>query len=160
MEKIRVKMADLNVAQSPGVLITTGLGSCIGVVLYDKTTQIGGMAHVMLPDSSSMRNKSNPAKYADTALDILLDKLLDMGVKKRNLWAKMAGGAQMFNFKSDNDLMKIGARNAKAVKNKLNDLNIPLSAEDTGGSHGRTLEFFTESGKTMIKSVKMGEKEL
>ena len=160
MEKIRVKMADLNVAQSPGVLITTGLGSCIGVVLYDKTTQIGGMAHVMLPDSSSMRNKSNPAKYADTALDILLDKLLDMGVKKRNLWAKMAGGAQMFNFKSDNDLMKIGARNAKAVKNKLNDLNIPLLAEDTGGSHGRTLEFFTESGKTMIKSVKMGEKEL
>ncbi|AZR72370.1 chemotaxis protein CheD [Anoxybacter fermentans] len=160
MKVIRVKMADLNVAQSPDMLITSGLGSCVGVVLYDEGKKIGGMAHVMLPDSSSMRNKTNLAKYADTAMDLLLEKLLKMGADKKRLWAKMAGGAQMFQFNSENDLMKIGARNTEAVKKKLKEFNIPLIAEDIGGSHGRTMEFYTETGKVIIKSVKMGDKEL
>lgn len=160
MNIVRVKMADLNVAKSPEVLITSGLGSCIGVVLYDGQKQIGGMAHVMLPDSSSMRNKTNLAKYADTAMDMLLEKVLKLGASKHRLWAKMAGGAQMFSFDSENDLMRIGARNAEAVRQKLKEFQIPLKAEDTGGSHGRTMEFHTETGKVLIKSVKMGDSEL
>lgn len=160
MEIIRVKMADLNVARSPGILITSGLGSCVGVVLYDEMKKIGGMAHVMLPDSTTMRNQLNKAKYADTAMDMLLDKLLKLGADKRRLWAKIAGGAQMFSFDTENDLMRIGARNTEAVKKKIKEFGISLLAEDTGGSHGRTMEFYTESGRVIIKSVKMGNSDL
>ncbi len=153
-------MADLNIAQSPDVLITSGLGSCVGVILYDEKMCLGGMAHVMLPDSSSMRNKTNLAKYADTAMDILLEKMLETGANKRRLKAKMAGGSQMFNFDSDNELMRIGARNIVAVKKKLQEFSIPILGEDTGGSHGRTVEFYVETGITIVKSVKKGQFEL
>lgn len=160
MQIVRIKMADLNVTDSPNVLITSGLGSCIGVVLYDDQKRIGGMAHVMLPDSSSMRNQQNLAKYADTAMALLLDELLKRGAVQRRLWAKMAGGSQMFSFDSENELMRIGARNTEAVKKKLKEFGIPLVGEDTGGSHGRTLEFYTDSGIAVIKSVKMGDIKL
>lgn len=160
MQIVRVKMADLNTAKSPEILLTSGLGSCIGVTLYDSRKRIGGMAHVMLPDSTAMRSQTNLAKYADTAMSILLEKLLALGVDKRRLEAKMAGGAQMFNFGSDNDLMRIGARNREAVMKMLDQFKIPLIAEDTGGSHGRTMEFHSENGLVLIKSVKMGNREL
>lgn len=160
MQIVRVKMADLNTAKSPEILLTSGLGSCIGVTLYDSRKRIGGMAHVMLPDSTAMRSQTNLAKYADTAMSILLEKLLALGVEKRRLEAKMAGGAQMFNFGSDNDLMRIGARNREAVMKMLDQFKIPLIAEDTGESHGRTMEFHTENGLVLIKSVKMGNREL
>lgn len=160
MQIIRVKMADLNLANSPEVLITSGLGSCVGVVLYDEQKHIGGMAHVMLPDSSAMKNQTNPAKYADTAMNLLLEELLKRGVNQKRLWAKLAGGAQMFSFDSENDLMRIGARNTEAVKKKLKEFGIPIIGEDTGGSHGRTMEFYTETGIVLIRSVKMGDIEL
>lgn len=160
MELVRVKMADLNIADSPKVLITSGLGSCVGIVLYDEQKRIGGMAHVMLPDSTSMRNQTNLAKYADTAMNLLLEELLKKGVNQKRLWAKMAGGSQMFSFDSDNELMRIGARNVEAVKKKLKEFGIPILGEDTGGSHGRTMEFYTETGIALIKSVKMGDTEL
>lgn len=160
MQIIRVKMADLNLAESPQVLITSGLGSCVGVVIYDEQRKIGGMAHVMLPDSQSMRNQNNPAKYADTSMDMLLAELLKRGANQKRLVAKLAGGAQMFNFDSENELMRIGARNTEAVKKKLKQFGIPIVAEDTGGSHGRTMEFYTESGIALIKSVKMGDIKL
>lgn len=160
MQIVRVKMADLNTAKSPEILLTSGLGSCIGITLYDSRKRIGGMAHIMLPDSTAMRSQTNLAKYADTAMSILLEKLLALGVDKRRLEAKMAGGAQMFNFGSDNDLMRIGARNREAVMKMLDQFKIPLIAEDTGGSHGRTMEFHSENGLVLIKSVKMGNREL
>lgn len=160
MQIVRVKMADLNTAKSPEILLTSGLGSCIGLTLYDTLKRIGGMAHVMLPESSPMRSQTNLAKYADTALNILLEKLLALGVDQRRLRAKMAGGSQMFNFDSNNDLMRIGARNREAVKKMLDRFKIPLVAEDTGGSHGRTMEFYTETGLVLIKSIKMGNREL
>lgn len=160
MQIVRVKMADLNTAKSPEILLTSGLGSCIGITLYDSRKRIGGMAHIMLPDSTAMRSQTNLAKYADTAMSILLEKLLALGVDKRRLEAKMAGGAQMFNFGTDNDLMRIGARNREAVMKMLDQFKIPLIAEDTGGSHGRTMEFHSENGLVLIKSVKMGNREL
>lgn len=160
MQIIRVKMADLNLANSPEVLITSGLGSCVGVVLYDEQKRVGGMSHVMLPDSSAMKNQTNPAKYADTAMNLLLEELLKRGVNQKRLWAKLAGGAQMFSFDSENDLMRIGARNTEAVKKKLKEFGIPIIGEDTGGSHGRTMEFYTETGIVLIRSVKMGDIEL
>lgn len=150
---IKVGMADLNVCKSPDLLTTLGLGSCVGVVLYDSVHKIGGLAHVMLPDSTKIKNNSNVAKFADTAIDKLIEEMIKIGADRKRLKAKMAGGAQMFSFNSQNDLMKIGERNAFASREKLLKLGINLLAEDTGKNYGRTIEFNPENGELLIKSI-------
>ncbi|MBM7623499.1 chemotaxis protein CheD [Sporohalobacter salinus] len=154
MSKIRVKMADLDVGEKSDILITSGLGSCVGVALYDSRSQIGGLAHVMLPKVPGNRKNSNPAKYADTAIELLLDEMKKAGARIRRLKAKIAGGAQMFSFDNSDSSMKIGARNVKAVKEILRAKNIRLLGSDVGKDYGRTMEFHVEDGKTLIKTVK------
>ena len=151
---IRIKMADLDIGRDNDKLITSGLGSCIGVTLYDERKKIGGMAHVMLPEFPEKKDDGNPAKYADTALDMLIDKLKDAGASKRRFEAKMAGGAQMFKFSNSSDKMRIGARNVEAVKKYLKNHNIPLKGSEVGEDYGRTMEFEVATGQAIIKTVK------
>jgi len=161
MNVIKVKMADLNIAKTPDRLRTTGLGSCVGIALYDKVKQIGGLAHIMLPSSEMMRmGQINKAKYADTALPLLVEEMEKLGAKQRNLVAKLAGGSQMFQFKTTNEMMKVGPRNVAASKKLLDDLGIPIVAEDTGGNIGRTIELDTATGLLMIKTAQQGVKEI
>ena len=129
-EIIKVGMADYKIAKSPDSLITLGLGSCVGVVIYDKTKQIAGMAHIMLPASDEIKNNSNKMKFADTCIDMMMEDLLKQGVNKTLLKAKIAGGAQMFSVSLKTDNLNIGKKNAEAVKKKLKSLNIPIVAED------------------------------
>ncbi|NOU93409.1 chemotaxis protein CheD [Paenibacillus sp. LMG 31456] len=158
---IKVAMADLNVTHLTGVLKTTGLGSCVGLTLYDSKALVAGMAHVMLPDSEIAREgKLNIAKYADTAIPDLISKMQALGAVKSRLEAKMAGGAQMFAFASNSDTMRIGPRNVESCKLMLKQFSIPLRAEDTGGNYGRTIEFNCETGVLLIRSVLQGVKEL
>ena len=95
-EVIKVGMADLNVCKAPDVITTLGLGSCIGLVLYDPVTKVGGMVHYMLPDSTKVRNNSNIAKFGDTGIRELLKRVVAAGASKPRLIAKIAGGARMF----------------------------------------------------------------
>ncbi|MDT3424539.1 chemotaxis protein CheD [Paenibacillus forsythiae] len=158
---IKVGMADLNVGSHDHVIRTTGLGSCVGLTLYDPAKKLGGMAHVMLPSSEIAREgKLNIAKFADTAIPELLSRLLSLGAIRNRIVAKMAGGAQMFAFAGGNDTMRIGPRNVESCKRALEDLNIPLLAEDTGGSYGRTIEIACNTGLLYIRSVQKGIKEL
>jgi len=158
---VKVGMADLNVISGHGLIRTTGLGSCVGLTLYDPIKKVAGLAHVMLPSSEIAREGAlNLAKYADTALDKLLEEVLAIGACQKRLIAKMAGGAQMFSFAGASDSMRIGPRNAEACKEKLLELGIPLIAEDTGGNHGRTIELDVETGTLYIRSVQLGVKEL
>ncbi|WP_438350159.1 chemotaxis protein CheD [Paenibacillus sp. FA6] len=158
---VKVSMADLNVIQQNGLIRTSGLGSCVGLTMYDPVLHIAGMAHVMLPTSSIARDgELNVAKYADTALPTLLGELLKLGSRKSNLVAKMAGGSQMFAFGGNNDTMRIGPRNTESCKAKLKELGIPLIGEDTGGNYGRTIELDCSTGILYIRSVQMGAKEL
>jgi chemotaxis protein CheD len=150
---IKVGMADLNSCKSPDVLTTLGLGSCVGIILYDPITKVSGLAHVMLPDSTQIRNNSNVAKFADTAIDQLIKDMELLGAKRNRLVSKIAGGAQMFSFGSTNDLMRIGERNAVASKKKLNELRIRLLSEDIGENYGRTIEFYSETGDLLIKTI-------
>lgn len=150
---IKVGMADLNVCRTPEALTTLGLGSCIGIVLYDKIQKVSGLAHIMLPDSTQIKNNSNKAKFADTGIEVLLQDMVKLGASQRNLVAKIAGGAQMFSFGSDNDLMRVGERNAIATRTKLKELKIPIIAEDCGLNYGRTIEFYSESGELHIKTI-------
>ncbi len=159
---IKVGMADLQVTnQLSNVLKTTGLGSCVGVTLYDATASVSGMAHIMLPDSAIAREGSlNLAKYADTAIPELIRLMREFGASERRMVAKMAGGAQMFAFKTTNDTMRIGPRNVETCKAILSELRIPIHAEDTGANYGRTIEFYCATGKLLIRSVQQGAKEV
>lgn len=152
-ETIKVGMADLNYCEAPEAITTLGLGSCVGVVLFDQRRKIAGMVHVMLPDSTQIKNNSNLAKFADTGIDELVKGLIKRGLSVSSLKAKIAGGAQMFNFSSNNDLTRIGDRNVEATKLKLAQLNIPIVAQDTGLNYGRTIVFYPEDGRLMIKAV-------
>jgi chemotaxis protein CheD len=161
MESILVKvgMADLQVAESPGRLRTTGLGSCVGVALYDPLVKIGGLAHVMLPSQSLSRGDTNRAKYADTAIPLLLEKMEQSGANRKRIVAKLAGGAQMFKFQSSHHL-SIGQRNVEECHQQLRKADIPVVAEDTGGNYGRTIELDTLTGILYVRSVNTGEKKL
>lgn len=152
-EMIKVGMADLNVCVSPNALTTLGLGSCVGIVLFDPIHKIAGLVHIMLPDSTKILNNSNKAKFADTGIDELIRRMIAIGAEQRVLIAKIAGGAQMFAFSNNNDMMRIGDRNVEATKLKLAQLGISIRAEDTGANYGRTIEFYPENGSLLIKSV-------
>lgn len=157
---IKVGMADLNVVELPHKLTTLGLGSCVGVALYDRRKKISGLVHVMLPSSKDIKNNSNKAKFADTGIDALIVEMEKLGASKSSLTAKIAGGAQMFNFNSNNTTLRIGDRNVQATKDKLKELNISILAEDTGGNFGRTIVFDSNDGSLYIRTIGHGEKTI
>ncbi len=157
---VKVGMADLNSAHHPCMITTLGLGSCVGVALYDASTKIVGLAHVMLPSSEQAKNNTNRAKFADTAIVKLVEDMVRLGAHRDRITAKLAGGAQMFAFSQGSDLMRIGYRNVVASKEKLKELNIPVVSEDTGGNYGRTIEIYSDDGRLMIKTIGCGIKQL
>lgn len=157
---MKVGMADLGVASKSKVLTTLGLGSCIGVTLYDPITKVGGLAHIMLPSSTQIKNNINKAKFADTGVEELLVQMIAKGASKTRIVAKMAGGAQMFEFKQMNQSLRIGARNIEAVSDVLIKHNIPVIASDVGGNYGRSLEFYLETGCLRVKIIGHGIKDI
>jgi len=157
---IIVGMADLNVTQAPGVLTTLGLGSCVGIALYDATKKIAGLAHIMLPDSTQIQNNANVAKFADTAFAKLLQDMIRIGARKECIKAKIAGGAQMFAFNTKNENMRIGDRNVEATNKLLRLYGIPLIASETGADFGRTVELYAEDGRFVIKTIGHGNRVL
>ncbi len=151
--EIKVGMADLNVCVSPDRITTLGLGSCVGIALRDPVTKIGGLAHIMLPDSTTIRNNSNIPKFADTGIEELVRQVTRKGANRSRLVAKIAGGAQMFGFGSNSEMVRVGERNVQATKKKLAELKIPILAEDTGKNFGRTVIFYPETGDFVIRAV-------
>lgn len=152
-EMIKVGMADLKLCKAPDAITTLGLGSCVGVAVRDPVNKIGGLAHVMLPDSTKMLNNSNIPKFADTGVKELIRQMTAAGAVRTRLVAKIAGGAQMFAFASKNELTSVGDRNVEAVKKVLAELKIPILAQDTGLNYGRTVEFYPATGEYIIKAV-------
>lgn len=154
---INVGMADLKTTKTPNILMTAGLGSCIGICIHDPILKVGGMAHIMLPTANG-HNAGNPAKYADSAMEILIADILRLGALKSRLRAKMAGGAQMFSFPGKPPVLKIGDRNAEAVAEGLKRIGIPLIVSDVGGSFGRTIHYDVGTGDLKIRTINHGEK--
>ncbi len=159
-ELIKVGMADYKVGRAPDTLISYGLGSCIGISLYDPQTKIGGLLHIMLPDSNQSRANENRAKFADTGILDMLNELIRMGAAKSRLVAKLAGGSQMFAFANASDIMRVGLRNASASKEILKKLSIPIVGEDTGGNYGRTVQIDLSTGVYKVKTIDKGDKEI
>jgi chemotaxis protein CheD len=160
-QMIKVGMADLKVCKAPDSLTTIGLGSCVGIALYDPVTKVAGLAHVMLPDSTAIRNNSNIAKFADTGIDELLKQMIKAGASKTRLTARLAGGAKMFQISgSQASSINIGDQNIAASRKKLKELGIRIVAEDVGLNYGRTVELYADNGKYLIKAVGKPVKEI
>lgn len=154
---IRVGMADYKLCSSPDQITTLGLGSCLGVVICDSSSGLCGMAHIMLPDSTRISKNENRMKFADTCLQDMLEDLLKNGAKTSSLYAKIAGGAKMFAFQTESELLNIGDQNVKAVRYFLQQHHIPIVAEDVGENYGRTIVFCPEDGSLHITVFGKGE---
>ena len=148
-KEYRVKMAEYAVSTSPDVLITIGLGSCVGIALYDSFKKIGGLVHIMLPEK---KKGLKPAKYADTGIPHIIEEMEKLGAKRRRMVAKIAGGAQMFSMSGKDSGLKVGERNIKKVKEILENENINLAGADVGENYGRTMKFYTDDGRVLITS--------
>lgn len=160
MALIIVGMADMKLGRPPDTVTTLGLGSCIGVTLFESSKKMGGMVHIMLPYSNGAVNE-NRAKFADTGIVDLVNALIRSGASRAKLVAKMAGGAHMFgNPSGKNSILNVGDRNYDACLKVLSHLRIPIAASDTGGSHGRTIELNCETGMLRIKTIGYGEKTI
>jgi len=158
--QVQVKIADLAVLKGQGLLVTYGLGSCVGIALYDPGRKVAGLAHILLNDSAlftnSKSNGLNPAKFADTALPLLMRKMIDQGAYKHAIIAKIAGGASLFNFQSAGQ--GVGEKNIIAVKSKLEEMDIPLHGAEVGGSRGRTMKLMVDTGAIVITTA--GKEEI
>lgn len=161
MKTVYVRIADLAALRGDGVLVTVGLGSCVGVALYDPRNRVAGLAHILLNNSCRYikpdTNHFNRAKFADTAIPELIRVMQDLGAGKKNLVAHIAGGSNLFNFKLDGT--SIGEKNLAVVRAKLDELGITVHSENSGGHCGRTMRLYVCSGKVEITIVSKGEKK-
>lgn len=163
-QEIIVGIGGVVVHHNPVTLTCLGLGSCVGVAMYDAENKIGGLAHVMLPDSTEYagqleenRSIDKLLKYADQAIPYMIKEMNKIGAQKKNMRAKIIGGAQMFP-QLDN-VKSIGRRNSEQIKKILIENGIPIDAEDLGGNCGRSMRLNVETQKIKVKTIK-GEIEI
>ena len=150
-----MKVADYAVA-TEGVIATIGLGSCVAIVLHDPVARVGGLAHILLPDESMSRDRSNPAKFPSTIVPILIEAMRRLGASRKRIRAKIVGGASMFSNLVPNGTMNIGERNVLAVRDVLESAKIPIVAADTGSDHGRSVYLSVDDGRVEVRSLRKG----
>lgn len=160
-EIVSVGMGEAFAAKDPTtVLVAYGLGSCVGICLYDPIAKVGGMAHVMLPDSREGKISGASAKFADQAVPLLIKEVLALGASKARLIVKIAGGAQMIVAPGFVDRFNIGERNVTAVSKMLEAHSLKLSSADTGGNMGRTVQLFVHTGQVLVRTAGKDSREL
>jgi len=157
---IEVNMAAMEIGQSPSRLITRGLGSCLGITLYDPVQKTGAMVHPMLPDIDKARIKSNPSRFVNSAIKNMLAELEKRDCARNQLVAKIFGGAHMFGFITADSILNVGQKNIEVAQSTFKELGITVAAQEVGGSFGRTIELNLEDGKVLVKTVSWGEKEV
>ncbi len=148
-----VGMGEIFITASPNAVLSCfGLGSCVAVCAYDNQEKFGGMAHIVLPQNNNLPG-NNPAKFADTAVPLLLNEMIKRGSVKNRLIVKIAGGAQMTLAPGLRDTFKTGERNLAQILSVLQKENITLAAADTGGSIGRTVKLYIGTGRVTVKTA-------
>ncbi|WP_415382769.1 chemotaxis protein CheD [Halosimplex sp. TS25] len=149
-ERIKVGIAESKVSHADAVLTTSGLGSCLGVAVYDDEADVAGLLHVMLPSIDEMEGK-NEAKFADSGIRDLVDEMERLGAERERMEAKIAGGSDMLDFSESGS--GIGVRNVERGRQTLAEFDIPIVGEDVGGDHGRSLRLETRTGDLIVKSA-------
>ncbi|MDA2938420.1 chemotaxis protein CheD [Acidobacteria bacterium AH-259-A15] len=157
-----VGIGEIKVSRNPTVLTCMGLGSCVALFLIDGVARVGGVAHIMLPDSNQARPQSrgDGGQFANEAPKLLLRRLTNLGADESQVVAKIVGGANMFSSYQTGMLSELGERTVEIVRAELAALNIPLVGEDVGGHRGRSARFNLETGSVKIKTVFGEEKDI
>ena len=151
-QRVVVDVGDMAVSNSGQVILSTyALGSCIGVVAYDPVSRVGGILHLMLPDSKVSPDKAavQPAMFADTGLPRFFRTIQGMKGEPSRLRVFVAGGASVVN---GLDSFKIGERNSKATLDYLYAARILIRRTEVGGSHNRTLHLDVSTGAVTMKT--------
>jgi chemotaxis protein CheD len=148
-----VKVADWAADRGDAVITTLGLGSCVAIMLYDAESRAGAMAHILLPSRKLAHDVSNPAKFPESAVPLLIERLKALGADPRRLVAKLAGGASMFTQLMTPGTVQMGERNIVAARNALRLASIPVVREAVGGERGRTVRFHVTDGRVEVRSV-------
>lgn len=157
---IEVSMGSLHTGCAPSRLITRALGSCLGITFYHPGKKTGAMAHPMLPDIDKARMKSNPNRFVNSVIKKSIDDLEKLDCPKTSLVVKLFGGAHMFSFITVDSILNVGEKNIEMARIILNELGIKITAEEVGGTFGRTIELNLENGKVFVDTVSWGRKEV
>ncbi|RYE22235.1 MAG: chemotaxis protein CheD [Sphingobacteriales bacterium] len=157
-KEITVNMGEIKFSHKPAVFSCSGLGSCVLLFVYEPNSTISGVAHIMLPDSSSARDADNKALYADTSTKLLIQKLLSIGATQEKLKAKIVGGANLFSWANSHQMARLGEYNIDRVKTELIKNKIYIAAEEVGGTMYKTARCHSLTGKIVIKVEKDHEK--
>ena len=156
---VRVKVADYAVRRGPHVLATIGLGSCVAIALYERESQVGALAHILLPNPAMSRETENPAKFPETIVPVMLEEMRALGTTATSrISAKIVGGASMFGQLANGSGINVGERNLSATRDVLAALGIPIVAEDTGLDYGRSVYFHLADGRLEVRSLKKGDR--
>lgn len=157
---IEVGMGEMKISEVPGKLVTRGLGSCVGITLYDPEKKIGSLAHAMLPDVEKIKLKRNPNRFVNYVIIKMVEELEKRDCSRGRIVCKLFGGAHMFGFIARESVLNIGEKNVKMAEAVLEQLGIKIEAEEVGGTFGRTIELNLETGKVLMSTVSWGEKEV
>ncbi len=154
-EIVSVGIGEIKIGRPPLVLQAVALGSCVGIAIYDSAVKVGGLAHIMLPNSpkNPPMDSNSQGKFADIAIPFLVEELVKNGASRSRLIAKIVGGSKMFEFNNSTAVSDIGSRNVQAIKNILQELSIPIVGEETGGNYGRTMVFDLKTGSVEVISL-------
>ncbi|CAN5781246.1 chemotaxis protein CheD [soil metagenome] len=153
LSQVPVRIGDVKVASGHSLLFTIGLGSCVAVALYDAHSNIGGLAHAMLPRPERGHRDAPPGRFATTAIVQLIGLLKAEGAAPDRLRARLAGGASMFPDLLDRDGLQLGRRNIDAARATLQEQHIPIDGEDVFGTYGRSVFLRTSDGTLLVTSV-------
>lgn len=148
-----VGISEIYVGKEGENIITVGLGSCVGIIIYDEKNKIFGLAHIMLSDSTQFKKVQNIGKYVDLAIPELIRQVIENGALRKNLKCKLIGGASMFNFSDKSLISDIGKRNVIKAREVLLKEKIEIISEDVFGTKGRTISINTSTGEIFVKTV-------
>jgi chemotaxis protein CheD len=157
---ISIGLGEQVVSKDPSeILVAYGLGSCLGIGMYDPRSRVGGMVHAVLPEHLNPGEPKSP-KYVDWAILTLLEKMVAAGADKNRIVVRMAGGANMLINSSLSNTFDIGTRNISMARQTLQRLSMRLSSEDVGGNIGRTVRFYVETGRMTVRMIGGVERDL
>lgn len=155
-----IGLGEFHVSNDPhDVLVAFGLGSCLGIGMFDPVTRIGGLIHVVLPEHK-VGNDPNNAKFVDTGIPLLLEKLVAAGAVQSRLVVRMAGGANMLVSPGLSGTFDIGTRNTSMAHQVLKKMNLKLQKEEVGGQVGRTVRLYIVDGRMTVRMMGSQERDL
>ena len=155
-----IGLGEWAVLREAGALTCLGLGSCVALILDDRAARVGGLAHIVLPSPSLSRDRTNPARFAETAVPHLINEVVRAGAVRGRLTARLAGGASLFAALTAPGTVQIGQRNLLAARTELAAAGVTIIGEAVGGEVGRSVWFDVGTGIVTVRSVRHAPEQL